>query len=121
MDAWRTSCPKLPVWEDASDRGFVTREQVGVRWVVRITPAGLAFLQQQNLPGPDRFWTAGPTDNKDYLRESLGGSLAGEVGAAGPAPLDKRSRRVSPTLDMTLAQISRRRFSAARPRVSITA
>jgi hypothetical protein len=23
MDEWRTSCPKLPVWEDATDRGFV--------------------------------------------------------------------------------------------------
>lgn len=22
MDAWRTSCPKLPVWEDANDRGL---------------------------------------------------------------------------------------------------
>jgi hypothetical protein len=21
MDAWRTSCPRLPVWEDANDRG----------------------------------------------------------------------------------------------------
>jgi len=20
MDAWRTSCPRLPVWEDATDR-----------------------------------------------------------------------------------------------------
>ena len=20
MEAWRTSCPKLPVWEDANDR-----------------------------------------------------------------------------------------------------
>ena len=25
MDAWRTSCPRLPVWEDATDRGFVER------------------------------------------------------------------------------------------------
>ena len=25
MDAWRTSCPKLPVWEDANDRGLVMR------------------------------------------------------------------------------------------------
>src|ERR1700744_6814741 len=25
MDAWRTSCPRLPVWEEANDRGFVTR------------------------------------------------------------------------------------------------
>ncbi len=23
MDAWRTSCPRLTVWEDAVDRGFV--------------------------------------------------------------------------------------------------
>lgn len=23
MDAWRTSCPRLPVWEEANDRGFV--------------------------------------------------------------------------------------------------
>ena len=25
LEAWRTSCPRLPVWEDAVDRGFVTR------------------------------------------------------------------------------------------------
>ena len=23
IDAWRTSCPKLPVWEDANDRGLI--------------------------------------------------------------------------------------------------
>jgi hypothetical protein len=23
LDAWRTSCPRLPVWEDANDRGFL--------------------------------------------------------------------------------------------------
>lgn len=23
MDAWCTSCPRLPVWEDANDRGLV--------------------------------------------------------------------------------------------------
>jgi hypothetical protein len=28
MDAWRTSCPKLPVWEEANDRGLVIRENV---------------------------------------------------------------------------------------------
>ncbi|HLX85720.1 MAG TPA: hypothetical protein VKR59_17590 [Terriglobales bacterium] len=31
MEAWRTSCPKLPVWEDANDRGFVAIERVGER------------------------------------------------------------------------------------------
>jgi hypothetical protein len=51
MDAWRTSCPKLPVWEDASDRGFVIREEVSGRCIVRITPAGLAFLKQREPTG----------------------------------------------------------------------
>jgi hypothetical protein len=23
MDAWRTSCPRLPVWEEANQRGWV--------------------------------------------------------------------------------------------------
>jgi hypothetical protein len=44
MDAWRTSCPKLPVWEDANDRGLVTRAERNGRCIVRITPAGLALL-----------------------------------------------------------------------------
>ncbi len=25
LDRWRTSCPRLTVWEDALDRGFVKR------------------------------------------------------------------------------------------------
>jgi hypothetical protein len=49
MDAWRTSCPKLPVWEDANDRGLITQEQVNGRNVVRITPAGRALLDQRKL------------------------------------------------------------------------
>ena len=44
MEAWRTSCPKLPVWEDANARGLLTSEGVNGRSVVRITPAGLALL-----------------------------------------------------------------------------
>jgi hypothetical protein len=31
MDAWRTSCPRLPVWEDANERGFVERHFVPER------------------------------------------------------------------------------------------
>ncbi|MGA9042549.1 MAG: hypothetical protein WB421_18605 [Terriglobales bacterium] len=49
MDAWRTSCPKLPVWEDANDRGLVIREEVNGRCVIRITPSGLALLEQSKL------------------------------------------------------------------------
>jgi hypothetical protein len=47
MEAWRTSCPRLPVWEDASDRGFVVRERTDGRGVrVLLAPAGRAFLNQ---------------------------------------------------------------------------
>jgi D-3-phosphoglycerate dehydrogenase len=24
LDAWRTSCPRLPVWEEANELGFIT-------------------------------------------------------------------------------------------------
>jgi D-3-phosphoglycerate dehydrogenase / 2-oxoglutarate reductase len=47
MDAWRTSCPRLQVWEDASDRGLVTTEHVDGRNLVKLTPAGLAHLVQR--------------------------------------------------------------------------
>ncbi|MBV8140333.1 MAG: hypothetical protein JO121_32540 [Deltaproteobacteria bacterium] len=45
MDAWRTSCPKFPVWEDANDRGLVTKVRVGDGLMVRITASGLAHLR----------------------------------------------------------------------------
>jgi hypothetical protein len=47
MDAWRTSCPKLPVWEDANDRGLVIRAERNGHWMVRITPSGLALLARR--------------------------------------------------------------------------
>ncbi len=46
MDAWRTSCPRLPVWEDATDRRLITREHVNGRAIVKLTPSGLALLAQ---------------------------------------------------------------------------
>jgi hypothetical protein len=46
MDAWRTSCPKLPVWEDANDRGLVLREMANGRCLVRVTARGIALLNQ---------------------------------------------------------------------------
>jgi len=44
MDAWRTSCPRLPIWEDAVDSGFVAGQQAGPVLLVEVTPAGRAFL-----------------------------------------------------------------------------
>jgi len=46
FDAWRTSCPRLTVWEDATDRGLVTSEVVNGRTLVRPTLAGLDLLKQ---------------------------------------------------------------------------
>ena len=46
IDAWRTSCPRLTVWEDAIDRGLITRGRDEDRTlVVRATSTGLRFLR----------------------------------------------------------------------------
>jgi hypothetical protein len=47
MNARRTSCPKLPVWEEASDRGLLTREVKNDSSIVRITPQGTELLRQR--------------------------------------------------------------------------
>ena len=46
MDVWRTSLPKLPVWEDANDRGLISRENLNRRAVVSITFKGVALLER---------------------------------------------------------------------------
>ncbi|MCZ0737121.1 hypothetical protein [Phreatobacter sp. AB_2022a] len=44
MDAWRTSCPRLTVWEDAIDQGLARREaRGGTTWIVP-TAEGRQFL-----------------------------------------------------------------------------
>jgi hypothetical protein len=47
MDAWRTSCPRMPVWEDAVDHGLVEvlrGEAAGAQEAVRLTTKGRAWL-----------------------------------------------------------------------------
>jgi hypothetical protein len=46
IEAWHTSCPKLPVWEEANERGLVTRARVNGHAVVRLTAVGSTFLEQ---------------------------------------------------------------------------
>ena len=43
IDAWRTSCPRLTVWEEAVDRGLVMRKPQGR---VAVTEAGRRFLRE---------------------------------------------------------------------------
>jgi hypothetical protein len=47
MEAWHTSCPRLPVWEDALDAGLVERVHDGAYAMVRVTKAGRDLLAEQ--------------------------------------------------------------------------
>jgi hypothetical protein len=46
IGAWKTSCPRLTVWEDAADLGLVARETVqGFGLVVKVTDDGERLLR----------------------------------------------------------------------------
>jgi hypothetical protein len=48
LDAWRTSCPRLPVWEEANVRGFIDHQHAsGGAAMVSLSAAGRAHLAQQ--------------------------------------------------------------------------
>lgn len=47
MEAWRTSCPRLTVWEDAVDAGLVVVRD----GMVGASPAGLSALRSRRGPG----------------------------------------------------------------------
>jgi len=49
FDAWRTSCPRLTVWEDAIERGFLRYEVVGGRTLVRPTLDAPSLLTEFRL------------------------------------------------------------------------
>jgi predicted transcriptional regulator len=53
MDGWRTSCPRLTIWEDAVDGGYVVRRREGRREaVVEVTPLGHRLLDEaRRRPG----------------------------------------------------------------------
>ena len=47
IESWRTSCPRLTIWEDAVDRGYVTRlSSAGAGTRVAITARGEEFLRE---------------------------------------------------------------------------
>ena len=53
LDAWRTSCPRLTVWEEACERRLVTRRFVpGVGASVHVTADGRAFLARHGRSPP---------------------------------------------------------------------
>jgi D-3-phosphoglycerate dehydrogenase / 2-oxoglutarate reductase len=47
MEAWRTSCPRLPVWEDATDLGLIERHhEPGHPAAVSVSAAGVEHLRR---------------------------------------------------------------------------
>jgi hypothetical protein len=52
IETWRTSCPRLTIWEDAVDRGYVARRSVTGQGVhVAITASGEKFLREHGRGG----------------------------------------------------------------------
>jgi len=53
MEAWRTSCPRLPVWEEANARGYIVHGRgAGTESLVSVSPSGLAHLTEtRSVPG----------------------------------------------------------------------
>ncbi len=94
MDAWRTSCPRLPVWEEANERGFLARRhEPGRGELVSVSITGARHLRSHrssqavatdlvrtgppdrpdDRPPPHRAPVrprAGLGIDQDYLRES---------------------------------------------------
>jgi len=43
---WKTSCPRLTIWEDAADQGYVARETIaGFGMIVTVTEDGERLLR----------------------------------------------------------------------------
>ena len=46
VGAWKTSCPRLTIWEDAAESGYVARESVaGLGLVIKVTEDGRKVLR----------------------------------------------------------------------------
>ncbi len=53
LEAWRTSCPRLPVWEEATGRGFIARYRAPGRGaLVYVSAAGAEHLRKHRRPLP---------------------------------------------------------------------
>ena len=67
IETWRTSCPRLTIWEDAVDRGYVARQPVaGARRMRRDHRKRRqipARARPRRLRRPITFARAGPRAN----------------------------------------------------------
>jgi hypothetical protein len=60
MDAWRSSCPRHTVWEDALVEGLIEVQSGGPLQPleVTLTPRGRALLEENHRPRPSMSETA---------------------------------------------------------------
>jgi hypothetical protein len=86
IEAWRTSCPRLTVWEDSVDRGFAAREHSqGRDVVIRLTAAGRDFLcahrrtVDEVQPAPSRSNAGRAPASSGIHREVQAGIRTGSV------------------------------------------
>ena len=55
LEAWRTSCPRLPVWEEANKRGFVDHlHEQGQAALVAVSRQGRAHLEARRTNSAPR-------------------------------------------------------------------
>ena len=53
LEAWRTSCPRLPVWEEANKRGFIDHfHEPGHAALVAVSPLGLEQIEGRRSDAP---------------------------------------------------------------------
>jgi hypothetical protein len=50
MEVWRTSCPRLTIWEDCVDRGLVERRRADQQTLVVLTELGRQRLARSRSP-----------------------------------------------------------------------
>jgi hypothetical protein len=67
VEAWRTACPRLPVWEDATDRGLVETEHANGRSIVRVAPSGHALLEERRPHSYDNKGLTNRTPRRQVL------------------------------------------------------
>jgi hypothetical protein len=69
IEVWGTSCPRLPVWEEANDRGFIARQRgPGGGALVSVTAAGAEHLRMH------RRADGRHTDQRRQCERARGGS-----------------------------------------------
>ncbi|WP_291856505.1 hypothetical protein [Bradyrhizobium sp.] len=67
IETWRTSCPRLTIWEDAVDRGYVARRPTIEGLQVTVTEGGARLLRERGRSGAAHQVEAGGDTSKSIV------------------------------------------------------